>query len=64
MGSDYFVIHSTGIVNDVKKTIHVTVLRLFTEEIELDDASRSRFKRDREPEEQVKFLVTNFEEEG
>lgn len=64
VGSDYFVIHSTGIVNDVKKTIHVTVLRLFTEEIELDDASRSRFKRDREPEEQVKFLVTNFEEEG
>ena len=64
VASDYFVIHSTGIVNDVKKTLHVTVLRVFTEEAELNESSNERFKRDRIPEEQVKFLVIGFEEEG
>lgn len=64
VASDYFIIHSTGIVNNVKKTLNVTVFRFFKEEAELNDASNERFKRDREPEEQVKFLVISFEEEG
>jgi hypothetical protein len=64
VASDYFIVHSTGIVNDVKKTLNVTVLRVFKEEAELNDAANERFKRDQVPEEQVKFLVISFEEEG
>ncbi len=64
VASDYFIIHSTGIVNDVKKTLNVTLLRVFTEEAELNDGAKETFKRDRVPEEQVKFLVISFEEQG
>jgi hypothetical protein len=64
VASDYFIIHSTGIINDVKKILHVSLLRVFTEEMQLNDRAQERFKRDRIEEEQVKFLVTNFEEEG
>lgn len=67
VASDYFQVLSTGIVNDVKKTLKVSVLRSFIEQVDLNEGGpdrRSRFSRDEEPEEQVQILTINYEEEG
>ncbi len=64
VASDYFRIESTGIVNKVKKTLKVTVLRTFTEEVELGESDRFQFRADEEPKEQVEMLIIDFEEEG
>lgn len=63
VASDYFRIRSTGEVNKVKKTLNVTVLRNYIEELELEDERESRFDRE-VPEESVQLLVVDFEEEG
>lgn len=64
VASDYFTIESTGIVNKVKKTLRVTVLRTFTEEAELGESDRFQFQADEELKEQVELLVIDFEEIG
>ncbi|MCB9768419.1 MAG: general secretion pathway protein GspK [Candidatus Omnitrophica bacterium] len=64
VASDYFRIESTAIVNKVKKTLKVTVLRTFTEEVQLGGSDRFEFQRDQIQEEQVKLLVIDFEEVG
>jgi hypothetical protein len=66
VASDYFRIVSTGEVNEVRKTLKMTVLRTFQEELALEGggAAPSRFDRDEEQVEQVELLVIDFEEEG
>jgi hypothetical protein len=66
VASDHFRIKATGEVNEVKKTLKVTVVRTFHEEVELDQerGTGSRFDRDRERVEQVRLLIIDFEEEG
>jgi hypothetical protein len=66
VASDYFRIVATGKVNEVRKTLKMTVVRTFQEELALDDDGRdsSRFDRDEIQQEQVKILVIDFEEEG
>jgi len=64
VASDYFRIKSTGVVNRVKKTIYVTVLRTFTEELELQDDAGFRLSRDKIEPEQVELLIIDFEERG
>ena len=66
VASDYFRIRATGEVNEVKKTLKVTVVRTFQEELELDQdrGTGSRFDRERERVEQVRLLIIDFEEEG
>ena len=65
VASDYFRIISTGKVGEVRKTLKVSVVRTFKEEVEVDnERSRSRFDREQELVEQVRLLIIDFEEEG
>jgi hypothetical protein len=63
VASDYFIVKSTGMINNVKKTLDVSVMRIFFEDLDVEK-SKSRFDKKTEPEEQVKFLTTDFKEKG